>query len=363
MMKNLSNEMRVKLRWQFAELMYVFISVLLAFLIGVVIIFISGSEPLKAYSILFKCAITNYDQVLRRATVYMLTGLAVAVPVKTGMINMGGEGQVATGGLVAAVLGSSMLLPSGLHPIVCMLGAGIVGAFLGSIPAIMKVKFGSSEVVTGIMLNYILLYLLQYFTMYTFRGSDFTPSTVEIFSSAKIARVSSTAQWSYTFFIAITFCFLFQYIMNRTRLGLEMKSAGYSPLASRYQGINVKSRAVLAMLIGGAIASLGGSLEVLGGRYLFIDSYFESYGFDGIAVSYMARNNPVAIIFTSILVASLKVGAIALDRQTNVSVHFSTALQGIIITLMVTPYFVQWLIAKMRTISLRKFMRFSKAKI
>lgn len=148
---------------------------------------------------------------------------------------------------------------------------------------------------------------------------------------------------------------MFAFVMNRTRVGLEMKSAGLNPLAARYQGVKVKSMSVLAMLLGGAMAGLGGSLEVLGGRYLYLDSYFTSYGYDGIAVSYMARNNPLAVTVTALLVSILKVGAVAMDRQTNVSIHFATALQGMIITLLVTPYLVQWIVEKIaRLISIRK---------
>lgn len=354
-MKNgLSSETRVRLKWQAIDLSYVLISIVVAFLMGAIFIVILGSNPFEAYGIMFSKAFSSFGQVLRRATVYILTGLAVAVPVKTGMFNMGGEGQVAAGALTAAVLGSALALPLGIHPIVCMLGAALVGAFLAGISAVMKAKFGSSEVVSGIMINYIVMYLLQYLSMYTFRGSDNSAQTAQVLESAKIARAFGNEQWSYGLFIAIGMCLLLSFIMGRTRVGLEMKSAGFNPLAARYQGVNVKSMSVLAMLIGGAMAGLGGSLEVLGGRYLYLDSYFANYGYDGIAVSYMAKNNPIGVIVTAFLVAALKVGAVAMDRQTNISVHFATALQGMIITLLVTPYLVQWIVERVIKLNARK---------
>jgi simple sugar transport system permease protein len=261
---------------------------------------------------------------------------------------MGGEGQVAAGALAAAVIGSAFALPSGIHPIICILGAMTVGAALASVTAFMKAKFGSSDVVTGFMMNYIVLYSLQYLSAYTFVGSPNSPETKPVLITAKIARVFSGAQWSYGLFIAIAICILFAIIMNRTRFGLEMKSAGMNPQAAKFQGINIKMMSVLALLIGGAIAGLGGSLEVLGGRYQYLDGYFANYGYDGIAVAYMARNNPIGILITSLIISLLKVGSVALDRQTTISSNYVITLQGIIINLLVSPYVIQLLVEKFK---------------
>lgn len=343
----LSQEKKASLKWKSLDVLYVLISILLALIAGGLFILVTGNNPFEAYGIMFSKAFSSFGQVLRRATVYILTGLAVSIPIKTGVINMGGEGQVAAGALTAAVLGSAFMLPLGIHPIVCMLGAMITGALLAMIPAVFKTRFGSSEVVTGIMVNYLVQYLLQYLSMYTFRGSDNSAQTAEVLDTAKIPRVGGE-QWSYGLFIAIAMCLLMHFVMGRTRVGLEMRSAGLNPLAARYQGVNVGRMSILAMVLGGAMAGLGGSLEVLGGRYLYMDTYFANYGFDGIAVSYMAKNNPVMIVVTALFISVLKVGAVALDRQTNVSVHFSTALQGIFIILLVSPYIVQAIVEKLK---------------
>jgi simple sugar transport system permease protein len=354
MKKIFLQDMRVKLKWQMVDLSYVLISILLAFIVGGIFLVILGCNPIEAYGIILKKPFTSFDTVLRRATIYILSGLAVAIPVKTGVFNMGGEGQVAAGALAAAVIGSAFALPMGIHPIVCLLGAAVIGASLSSISAFMKLKFGASEVVTGIMINYVVMYLLSYLSMYTFRGSANSAQTAEIFETAKLARGGEGVQWSYGLFIAIGMCILFAFIMNRTRFGLELKSAGFSPLASKYQGVNVKAMAFLSMAIGGAMAGLGGGVEVLGGRYLYLDTYFANYGYDGIAVAYMARNNPIAIVITALLVSALKVGAVALDRQAGVSIYFAIALQGMIITLLVSPYLVQSVFEKIKKVRLTR---------
>lgn len=343
----LSYDIKMRLKWRSLDALYVLLSIVIALIVGGIFLLVTGNNPFQAYIIMFSKAFDSFGQVLRRATVYILTGLAVALPIRSGIINMGGEGQVAAGALAAAVLGSAVMLPFGVHPIICMIGAMITGAVLAFIPAVIKTKFGSSDVVAGIMLNYIIQYLLQYLSMYTFRGSPNSAQTAEVFDSARIARITGE-QWGYGLFIAIGMCVLLHFIMNRTRAGLEMQSAGLNRLAACYQGVNVNRMAVLAMILGGAMAGLGGSLEVLGGRYLYLDTYFANYGYDGIAVSYMARNNPILIIITAIFISMLKVGALALDRQTNVSIHFSTALQGIFIVLLVSPYIVEAIVNKLK---------------
>ncbi len=338
----LSSEGKSQLRWRSLEVLYVVISILLALIVGGVFLVITGNNPLQAYSIMFSKAFTGFGQVLRRSTAYILVGLAVAIPIKSGVINMGGEGQVAAGAMTAAVFGLFMM-PRGIHPVVCMISAMVMGGLLALGPAVFKIRFGASEVVTGIMVNYIVEYLLQYLAMYTFRGSETSAQTAPILDTARIPRVAGE-QWSYGLFIAIGMCVFFWFVMNRTRVGLEMQSAGLNRLAARYQGVNVGWMSVLAMVLGGAMAGLGGALEVVGGRYLYLDSYFSGYGFDGIAVAYMAKNNPLLVVITALFISVLKVGTVALDRQTNISVHFSTALQGIFIIMLVSPYIVEALI-------------------
>jgi general nucleoside transport system permease protein len=338
---NISESAKEKLLGQLRDLLFIVLSVVLALAVGAILIALIKVDPIQVYKIIISNAFSNFGQVLRRTTVYICTGLAVAIPIKTGAFNMGGEGQVAAGALAAAVIGSAIALPAGIHPIICILGAMLIGTAISSISAYMKIRFGSSEVVTGFMMNYIVLFTITYLVQYVFLGSSESAQTAPILISAKIARFVPGAQWSYTLFIAVAICIFFAYVMDHTRFGLEIKSAGMNPQAAKYQGVNIKMMAMLSFLIGGALAGLGGALEVLGGRYLYLSGYFTNFGYDGIAVAYMARNNPIGVLITSIVMSILKVGAIALDRQTAISSNYVFALQGIIITLLVTPYVVQ----------------------
>lgn len=357
MTKFLTKEKKEQLKYELQNLMYVIIAVILAFIAGGLFMLIQGYNPLEAYGMMFSSAFKNFDTVIRRATLYIFSGLAVAIPVRCGMFNMGGEGQIIVGGFVAAICGIYLKLPPVLLPIVCILAAMICGAFFAGISATMKLKFGSSEVVTGIMMNYVILYVMQYFTMYTFRGSANSAETALIQDAAKIPRFSEYSQSSYTIFIAMGAAFLLAFIMNRTRFGLELKSAGFNRTAASYQGVNVGAMSIASMLIGGALAGAGGAVEVCGGKYLFMDGYFANYGFDGVAVAYMAKNNPLGVIITAFFISVIKVGAVTLDRRLGLSIFYAIALQGIIIALLVSPYCVESIFEKIR---LRKTLKKEK---
>ena len=325
-----------------------------ALALGGLFLWSQGCSPLNAYEVMFSKALHSIDQVLRRMTPLMLTGLAVAIPQKTAMINLGGEGQIAIGGLIAALVGAYVILPFGIHPIVSIILAAAAGGAVAWLAAYLRVKFGAVEVVTTIMINYLITYALSYLTMYQLRASDNLQQTATILKTAQIAQPIQGQQWSWGLLVAIGICVAAKLFMDRTTVGLELKAAGLSPMTAKFQGVNINKMATLSMVIGGAMAGIGGSLEVLGGKHAYVHEYFINYGWDGVAISYMANGNPLGIIVTSFLISILLVGAISLDRRTGVSIYFSVALQGIIIIFMVSPYLITLIGEKFRALLPRK---------
>lgn len=325
-----------------------------ALIIGGLFLLSQGCSPIEAYAVMFSKAFSSFDQVLRRMTPLMLTGLAVAIPQKTGMINLGGEGQIAMGGIAAALAGAYLILPYGLHPIVCIIFAGAAGALVAWLAAFLRTRFGAVEAVTTIMINYVITYILSYLTMYPLRASENLQQTASILATAQIAQPIEGQQWSWGLLVAIAICVIAKFFMDRTTVGLELKSAGLSPKTAQFQGVNVHRMAILSMVIGGAMAGIGGSLEVLGGKQAYVHEYFVNYGWDGVAISYMANGNPAGIIVTSFLISLIRVGAISLDRKTNISIYFSVALQGIIIIFMVSPYLIKLINDKARALFPKK---------
>lgn len=311
-------------------------SILVALFIGGAILLLLGYDPLHAYALIFSKAFRDFDQVLRRATPLLLAALAVAVPLKAGMFNIG-EGQLVAGAFAAAIIGSAVHLPAGIHAVAAILGAMVIGAALGVIPAILKLKFNSPELVVAIMLNTVVVKLIEYLTLYPFRGHPLSPQTATVLDTAAIPKLLPGVQWTGSLVIAIATCFAVQFMVDHTRFGLELKSAGLNREASRFLGINVGTMALAGMAIGGALAAMGGAIDVLGGKASYYVGYYENYGFDGIAISYMANGNPVLIIVMAIIVAAFKIGVLTLERSMGISAYFNTALQGIIIVMLVCP--------------------------
>lgn len=343
-------EFRTKNSRVFQELTYTIVALLAAFVIGGVILAILQYNPFAAYGAIFMKAFTDFGQVLRRATPLMLTALAVAIPYKCGMFNLGGEGQLLAGAFAAAVVGSALNLPMIIHSIVAILAAAAVGMVIGIIPAWLKIKFGASEIVVSLMMNYVVLFMLQYLTLYKFSGSENAPRTAYVAESAMIGKILPDAVWTGSLLIAIATCIVMAIVMSKTTFGLELKSAGLNREASEYLGINVKRMAIAGMAIGAALAGVGGGIEVLGGKLSYYQGYFDGVGFDGVAISYMAMGNPIGIIFTSLIISAFKTGVSTLERTMGISTYFNTLLQGIIITMLVSPMIVHRLTKSVKSV-------------
>ncbi len=330
------------------ELGRVAFAMLFAFAAGAVFLMAIGSNPLTIYGAIFAKAFGSFDSTLRRATPLMLSGLAIAIPLQTGMFNMGGEGQIIAGALTAAVVGASDLgLPAGLHAAAAIAAAMAVGAVLSGLPGLLKITRGANEVVTTLMLNSIVSYIVTWLVLNPFKGTDYSPQSKKILPAAEIPTFGKL-DFSWGLLIALALCVLTHLFFRSTAKGLEMRAAGAGPAAARYLGINNKLLCLLAMALGGAVASMGGALEVLGGQHAYFDEFFTNYGFDGIAIAYMAGSHPLGIIVTALIISMIRVGALAISRTTGMSPYFVTMLQGLIIILLVTPRFAGTVLSLVR---------------
>lgn len=302
------------------------IAIVLGFLTGVIIMIITGQDP----SILFKSIIRavtgiNLDRLgsskgffsprmVGEYFVYAmpitLTGLSVAFAFRTGLFNIGAEGQVMVGSLTAAVLGVLIDLPAILLLPIVVIGGTLAGAVWGYIAGFLKAKYNVHEVVVTIMLNYTAMYMSAMF-LKMLPGS--TPvKTVDIHKGALLQSdflrsLTDNSRLHFGFVLVILSIFVFHYIINKTNYGFELKAVGYNPFAAQYAGMKVKERAAQSMAIAGAFSGLAGVLLVSGtfgyGRVL---ASFENYGFDGIAVALIGGNTALGSLFGGLLLAALK---------------------------------------------------------
>jgi len=224
--------------------------------------------------------------------------------------------------------------------LMCVIAAVVAGGIWGAIPGILKAKFGSHEVINTIMLNFIGISLVSYFTQYYFKiPGDPILQTAEIGQNAHIPRISGFipgmpdfVPLSVAFLLAIAMCIAVYVFLWKTKWGYELRAVGENPSAAEYGGISPKKQIVIAMTISGGLAGMVAIGEVLGYRYRYYDGFSDGWGFLGIAVALLGRNHPLGIFVAAIFFAVLKRGEIFVDIETKyVSKDLVEVLQAIII--------------------------------
>lgn len=335
-----------------SKFIFTLVSILLGLLIGALVLALAGYHPMEAYGHLFQGIFKtprNMGWAIVNSTPIILTGLGVCFAFQTGLFNMGAEGQFIIGSIVGFLLGSKLDLPPVLHVLVTIIVAMAVGAFYGAIVGFVKAKFGIHEVITTIMLNWI-AYYLQNFVVYRNLKPN-TMGSIDINDSAKITLVENAAKkydgFAGQFFrapihwgtiLAIVAVIVVWYILNKTVLGYQLKAVGLNREASEYGGINAKKKIVQSMAISGAICSLAGVTQVLGYTYsLPILSAMENFGFDGLAVSLLASNNPIGTIFSGLFFGGIKYAGANLQRAMGVPTELINIIIGTIILFTAIP--------------------------
>jgi len=314
---------RQSLRAQLEEaLLPAVVALLLAAVVGDVLILSFGQSPGNVYRLLLEGSWGNaygFGQVLYKATTFTFTGLAVAIGLRAGLFNIGAESQLAAGGFVAALVG--LLLPSGLPALVTLplflVAAAAGGGVVGAIPGALKAKFGAHEVITTIMLNFIVLALLNYFISAHLKVPD-TLHTAELHSgalpqlSAYISAFHGSAA-NLVLVIALIAAWASWWFLFRTRAGFELRATGLQPEAAEYGGVRVGSVWWRAMALSGALAGLGGLNFVLGSKHYYEDGFASGAGFLGIAVAIVGRSNPLGVVLAALLFATLSQGGLAVN--------------------------------------------------
>jgi len=317
------------------------LAVALGFVAGGIMIAAAGYSPVVAYGVLLKGAFGDFDSIaetLAQATPLILTGLGVAVAFLEGCFNIGAEGQLFMGAFLAFLGGYLIAMPAPIHiPFVILMGI-IGGAGWAILPAILKVKRGAHEVVTTIMMNWIGILLTSYLTLYHFlEPTASIPETPIINSSAVLPIIVPRTGLSASFLVALICVLVIYYMLKKMPLGYNIRAVGLNPSAAEYGGIAVSRVWVTGMLISGALCGLGGAGVTLGSYRRFVDRFSPGYGFDGIAVALIGRNNPIGALLAAIFIGALYSGSVYMRLITHMPKELVMAIEGIIIVFAAIP--------------------------
>jgi simple sugar transport system permease protein len=326
------------------------IAILAAFLVGAVVLWATGYSPIEAYSAVLTGAfgdVYGVGQTLTQATPIIFTALAFLFAFKCGLFNIGAEGQLLIGGFVAALVGISFAdLPIFIHLPLALLAGASGGAIWGFIPGVLKAKLGAHEVITTMMLSYVALYVTSYMVNYPFKAPGWVAQTVFITPSAELPRILQPTQLSASMMIALIVAALTAYVLEKTTLGYEVRAIGLNPAAAESSGINVKKGMIIALVISGAIAGLGGAGEILGVHRRFIDNFSPGYGWDGLAVALIGGLNPIGAVLAAILFGALRSGGMMMNMVTGVPLDIISVLQALVVLFVSAPRLIKYLLKR-----------------
>ncbi|WP_249869726.1 ABC transporter permease [Oceanobacillus saliphilus] len=331
------------------------ISVVMGLLAGAIIMLVSGFNPIEGYTALWNGAFGDsytVGETIRRSTPYILTGLSIAFAFRTGLFNIGAEGQVIVGWLAAVWVGVAIDAPMYIHLPLAVIAAGIAGGLWAFIPGILKAKLGVHEVIVTIMMNYIALFTTNEIIRKVLTSGQTTTESISPSASLASEWMQSMTFYSrvhYGIFIALFAAVIMWFIIQRTTVGYELKSVGFNQHASNYAGMNVSKNIVLSMVIAGAFSGLAGAMEGLG-TYgnISVMASFSNLGFDGIAVALLGANTALGVVFAAFLFGALKEGAGEMPTGAGIPTELVDIIIALIIFFVASSYMIRWVILRFK---------------
>lgn len=311
--------MKKKINILDSGIFYTFLAIVIGFVIGAIFLTVAGISPVEAYGKLLN-GVFGKPKFMVWTLVYasplIFTGLSVAFSLRTGVFNIGAEGQFVVGSLAAVVVGILFNLPPVIHAIVCIIAAALAGFVWSYLVGLMKVKRGNHEVLSYIMFNWIAFYLSNYMvnTELLHKEGD-GEATKNVMDSARIlfpegirkALDCTSANWGIV--LAVVMAIVVWIVIEKTTLGYKLKAVGFNKDAANFGGINSDKSILTAMGISGMLAGVGGAVQLLGmGARISQFAGQEGFGFQGITVALIAGSNPIGCIFSGIFYGAMKYG-------------------------------------------------------
>ena len=309
-----------------------------AVIIGLLVA-IAGVSPLDAFSSLYDGAFGDRESALEtlvQATPLILTGLAAAVAFRAGVWNIGGQGQFIAGAIGTWWVYDTMPgLPAPLLFVAMFAGAAVFGAVWASVASVLLVRYGTNEILTTVMLNFVIDYMLSWLLSEPWQAND-TPysQTERMVESTFLPRFFDDSRLHLGFALALAMAAVVHFLVRRTTLGFELRAIGVNKQAASYKGISVGAATIAVMAVSGALAGLAGSGELLGLHHRINFEFGEQMiGFTGIIIALVARLHPAGVIVVAIAFAGLLNGSTQMQVGTGIPAALVTVIEGVALVL------------------------------
>ena len=334
-------------------LLYPLGAVAATFVIASLLVLAAGANPFSVLGLVLKGAAGSQFalvETLTRATPLIFTGLAVAVAFRARLWNIGAEAQLYAGAVITVVLGTGALpLPAPVLLPLIAISAALAGALLLLAPAVLKVRFGVDEVVTTLLLNFVMLLFVSMLLEGVLKdpmGLGW-PKSPSLIADAKLPRVITGKRLHYGFVLGLVSALAIWVVMKKTTLGYEMRAVGHNPEAARFAGMPVNLILIKTALLSGGLAALAGFSEVAGLKGNLTLDLSPGFGYTGIVVAMLAMLNPLGVVVAAMFVAGIFVGADAMSRTAGVpsyiaNVMVATALLTMVTAIMLARFRVRW---------------------
>ena len=339
-------------------------SILVSFLVGAIVILILGKNPLQAYGNLLqgsglwvkekyaggKSILTDFLSFVDYWTPMIFAALAVAVALKAGLFNIGVSGQMLAAGFIASItVGYSTLAAPIAKPLVILICL-VVGSLVGGLIGFLKHKFNINEVVSSIMINYIVEYVTAFF-IYTKYVDPVSRQSKNIVDAARLTLKNVQigelkADIPLGIILAIIVTFIIKYVFDKTTFGYEIKAIGFNGHASKYAGMNVGRNLIVAMMISGGLSGLAGATYYLGYFCSMQPKVLASLGFDAIAVSLLGNSSPTGILASSFLINIINKGSTYMSSKAGLDAEIASVITGLILLFSACGAYIRYLVKK-----------------
>lgn len=291
-----------------------------------------------------KLAFRPVSETVLAATPLIFTGLAVALGFRSGLFNIGAEGQLYLGAIVATFVGFSVHgLPWFVHLPLTVAAGFLGGALWGFIPGLLKARTGAHEVITTIMLNYTAYQLVTWVLRQPFyqRPGRSDPVSPIIDPSAVLPPLIEGLRMNWGFILALGAAALVSWLLYRSTLGFEFRAVGLNPSGARYAGMNISRTLVLTMAICGGLAGLAGATEIIGVNKSLTPGFSPGYGFDGIAIALLGGSSPLGVVLAALLFGGLRAGATPMQAATGIPIDLVVVIQALVIMFVAAPALIR----------------------